>query len=113
MSKIIDENMNLTYDMMREIQNSSDEMAGYVSEYIKKSGEVISKQFHDAATARMYVLILIARHYPVDLEFHASVEERENVLKIFEGKKFKMNQTNHEDGSFDMQIEIIEDEDES
>ena len=113
MNKIIDGSLDKTYDLVREVEEKSEEVAESIYEHIKFIHKLMVDNFHDAVTSRMYVLNLMTRHYPVDLEFHVSVEERENVIKIFEGKKFKMNQTNHEDGSFTMKIEIVEDEDES
>ena len=113
MSKIIDGSLDKTYDLIREIEEKSEEVAESIYEHIKLSHKLMVDNFHEAVTARMYMLFLMTRHYPVNLEFYAPVEERENVIKMFEGKKFKMNQTNHEDGSFTMKIEIVEDEDES
>lgn len=100
MSKIIDKHL-------KRVESDHSLVDSWAGDFLVRLDQFLSwskERRHDAATWGGYAIMLLTKHYPEEMEFTISVEERESFIAMIEEKTFYFNQENHDDGSITVKI---------
>ena len=100
MMQSIKEHENKAVEICLEMKENAEDWG----EAIETMGKSRAQFWYDASTFNGYALLLTLRHYPDELEFSFSEDERLSLDNLTYEFKLQLIQETHEDGSMTVRL---------